>query len=205
MSPDADAQEVRPGEDLQSLRQALSQEAIRGAAGGQESIPQSGALRSDLREQSSGGREVRAAPTGQEVSSPVLPDMRDEGRVARSPQGSQPREQRADQPDDSLRLMSSEASLAGGQGQACGCDSFNWGQYQKAIHSWEGVIGRAAPLPVDEKKRLEPAFVEFLMGFPQGWTDGITRRQALRALGNAVVPQQGAAAFRLLFDLEECV
>lgn len=38
------------------------------------------------------------------------------------------------------------------------------------------------------------------MGYPAGWVDGLTRTQALKALGNAVVPQQGAAAVALLED-----
>jgi DNA (cytosine-5)-methyltransferase 1 len=62
---------------------------------------------------------------------------------------------------------------------------------------------RFAPMPVDEKGRLAPAFVEWMMGFPAGWTDGMTRTQALKALGNAVVPQQGSAALRLLDELSE--
>lgn len=53
---------------------------------------------------------------------------------------------------------------------------------------------RPALHPVDAKGRLDPAFVEWMMGFPQGWTEGLSRTQALKALGNAVVPQQGAAA-----------
>lgn len=39
------------------------------------------------------------------------------------------------------------------------------------------------------------------MGLPVGWvTDvpGLTRNEALKALGNGVVPQQAAAALRLL-------
>ncbi len=32
------------------------------------------------------------------------------------------------------------------------------------------------------------------MGFPAGWTEGMARTQALKALGNAVVPQQAFAA-----------
>ena len=39
------------------------------------------------------------------------------------------------------------------------------------------------------------------MGLPAGWvtgTSGITRPAALKALGNGVVPQQAAAAIRLL-------
>lgn len=64
---------------------------------------------------------------------------------------------------------------------------------------------RPAPMPVDEKGRLAPAFVEWMMGFPEGWTDRMSRTQALKALGNAVVPQQGAAAFGRLVGLTEAV
>jgi DNA (cytosine-5)-methyltransferase 1 len=55
-----------------------------------------------------------------------------------------------------------------------------------------------APHPVDDKGRLDPSFVSWMMGFPQGWTEGMTRTQALKALGNAVVPQQAEAALELL-------
>ncbi len=41
-------------------------------------------------------------------------------------------------------------------------------------------------------------FVEWMMGFPEGWVDGLTRTAALRCLGNAVVPQQGVMALREL-------
>lgn len=58
-----------------------------------------------------------------------------------------------------------------------------------------------APMPVEDKGRLAPSFVEWMMGFPSGWTEGMTRTQALKALGNAVVPQQGAAALVILSNL----
>lgn len=64
-------------------------------------------------------------------------------------------------------------------------------------------MNRCAPHPVDDKGRLDPAFVEWMMGFPAGWTEGMSRTQALKALGNAVVPQQGAAAFGLLERIAE--
>jgi len=51
-----------------------------------------------------------------------------------------------------------------------------------------------APHPVGDRNRLSPAFVEWMMGFPPGWVDGLNRTQALKALGNAVVPQQAVAA-----------
>lgn len=56
-----------------------------------------------------------------------------------------------------------------------------------------------APMPVDDKGRLDPSFVEWLMGFPAGWTSTMTRTQALKALGNAVVPAQAVFALSLLF------
>ena len=80
----------------------------------------------------------------------------------------------------------------------------NWGQYAAAIHRWEQLT-RPAPAPTETgpkgNPRLSARFSEFLMGLPAGWvTDvpGITRNEALKALGNGVVPQQCAAALRFL-------
>jgi DNA (cytosine-5)-methyltransferase 1 len=46
--------------------------------------------------------------------------------------------------------------------------------------------------------KLSPAFVEWAMGFPRGWTEGLSRTARLRALGNAVVPAAAALAWREL-------
>jgi hypothetical protein len=37
-----------------------------------------------------------------------------------------------------------------------------------------------------------------MMGFERGWTEGLSRTAALKALGNAVVPQQALAALEML-------
>lgn len=87
--------------------------------------------------------------------------------------------------------------------------AYRWGEYADAIGRWERVLGRAAPAPTDPgpkgNPRLSPAFVEWLMGLPVGHvTDpsiGLTRNQQLKALGNGVVPAQGAAALRHLLDI----
>lgn len=88
--------------------------------------------------------------------------------------------------------------------------AYRWGEYADAIARWERVLGRAAPAPTEPgpkgNPRLSPLFVEFLMGLPAGHvTDpaiGLTRNQQLKALGNGVVPQQGAAALEWLLSVE---
>ncbi len=76
-----------------------------------------------------------------------------------------------------------------------------FGPYAAAVARWELVLERPAPNPTDDG-RLNPAFVEWMMGYPQGWvTDVLLRRtQSLHALGNAVVPQCAAAAFTQLMQ-----
>lgn len=83
-----------------------------------------------------------------------------------------------------------------------------WGEYAEAIGGWERVLDRRAPEPtmISErtgKPQLAPAFVEWMMGVPAGHvTDvpGLTRNQQLSLLGDGVVPQQGAYAYRFLLD-----
>jgi DNA (cytosine-5)-methyltransferase 1 len=60
-------------------------------------------------------------------------------------------------------------------------------------------MGRTAPDPVDAG-RLNPAFVEWMMGYPAGWATDVleSRGAALKALGNAVVPQQARLAYEVL-------
>ena len=79
----------------------------------------------------------------------------------------------------------------------------SWGTYAPAIARWEAVLGRNAPSPTEPNaagnQRLSARFVEWMMGLPSGWVvdvPGITRNQALKALGNGVVPQQAAHAIR---------
>lgn len=82
----------------------------------------------------------------------------------------------------------------------------DWGDYAAAIARWECVLGRPAPAPTEPGRtgqpRLAPAFVEWMMGLPEGHvTDpaiGISRNDQLKALGNGVVPQQAALALSLL-------
>lgn len=75
-----------------------------------------------------------------------------------------------------------------------------FGHWEPAIDRWARVLGRTAPDPTTPNGRIAPAFVEWMMGYPQGWvTDtDLTNNQALYALGNAVVPQAAAAAFTAL-------
>jgi len=85
----------------------------------------------------------------------------------------------------------------------------NFGQYAAAIERWEAIT-RPASSPTEPTgkggaQRLSPAFVEWMMGLPEGWvTDpaiGISRNDQLKACGNGVVPQQCAAAVRYLLTI----
>ena len=77
-----------------------------------------------------------------------------------------------------------------------------WGQFAPAIARWESILGRPAPDPRSADEKLNPAFVEWMMGLPEGWVTGLgfARSTALKALGNGVVPQQAEAAFRFMID-----
>lgn len=73
-----------------------------------------------------------------------------------------------------------------------------WGDYEPAIRRWEHALGRPAPAPIDDKGRLNVAFVEWMQGFDAGWVEGLKRTAALRCLGNAVVQQQAVLALTML-------
>lgn len=78
-----------------------------------------------------------------------------------------------------------------------------WGAYWPTILRWREVIGRPDPDPRAAEWRLNPVFVEWMMGLGPGFVTGVpglSDRDQLRILGNGVVPQQGEAALRLLLD-----
>ncbi len=60
------------------------------------------------------------------------------------------------------------------------------------------------PDALDQEGKLNPVFVEYMMGLPSGWiTDsGLSRAQQLKMLGNGVVPQQAEYALELLTDVD---
>ncbi|MFD9943187.1 DNA cytosine methyltransferase [Nonomuraea sp. NPDC059023] len=83
----------------------------------------------------------------------------------------------------------------------------DWGVYEAAIRRWEHVMERSAPAPTElgtrGQPRLAARFVEWMMGLPDGHVTaipGLSRTAQMHALGNGVVPQQGAAGVRQLTD-----
>jgi len=78
-----------------------------------------------------------------------------------------------------------------------------WDRYEPAIRRWERILGRPAPDPVTDG-RLEPAFVEWLMGLPKGWVCDVdlSRNAKLKMLGNGVCLPQARLALRLLAEME---
>jgi DNA (cytosine-5)-methyltransferase 1 len=88
-------------------------------------------------------------------------------------------------------------------------DDVQWGKYEPAIRRWESLT-RPAPAPTEPNTkgnpRLAAALSEWMMGWPQGWVTavpGISRNEALRIIGNGVVPQQAIAALRWLLSVSE--
>jgi DNA (cytosine-5)-methyltransferase 1 len=80
-----------------------------------------------------------------------------------------------------------------------------WGDYEPAIRRWEHILGRPAPAPtgIGDKgqPKLSARFVEWMQGLPDGWVadvPGVSWNDALKALGNGVVPQQAELALRWL-------
>jgi DNA (cytosine-5)-methyltransferase 1 len=76
-----------------------------------------------------------------------------------------------------------------------------WGDYGPAIDRWEHTLGRPAPNPTTTGRTgrpvLNPRFVEWMMGLPEGWVTDVpdlSRVAQLKALGNGVAPAQAAAA-----------
>lgn len=86
----------------------------------------------------------------------------------------------------------------------------DWGKYGPAVRRWEAFLARLAPWPAHPDGGLNPAFEEWMHGLPighvtdpliwKGWRPKTAQNAQLKALGNGVVPLQGAAALRLLLD-----
>lgn len=76
-------------------------------------------------------------------------------------------------------------------------------RYAAAVARHAHIFGSPPPPPHDEKRRLNPAFVEWMMGVRARWVPDViaTRTHQLRVLGNGVVPAQAVAALRSL-DVE---
>jgi len=97
-------------------------------------------------------------------------------------------------------------ALSPGPAPRAGQDTVAWGEYEPAIRRWEQVLGYPAPPPAEPgpsgRPRLSAEFAEWMMGIPGLVTGvpGIPRTRQLKLIGNGVVPQQAAAALRLLIE-----
>lgn len=192
-------EETGPREALPSVRRSDGEEAIQWPAGGPGTLPKQEDLLAAMREQQ-GGHSGRLAPMASATDSATseLRDLRGNGQAARPPQGPRRDEQCSGELDDAVRQLPSEAALAGRPRRTHG---FHFGPYEAAVQRWESVLGREAPAPTEPgrtgRPRLSAEFASWMMGLPDGWvTDvpGITRSEALTALGNGVVSQQAVAA-----------
>lgn len=143
-----------------------------------------------------GSGAAPADPDGQRLARRTEQDREPHGPGLHAPRRNDPLRRDQAAPDaDGRRWGPDEPDDAARQPDVA------WGAYAGAITRWRHVLDRPAPAPVDAAGRLSPVFVEWLMGLPAGHvTDvpGLPRSAQLKALGNGVVPQQGAAALRSL-------
>lgn len=84
-------------------------------------------------------------------------------------------------------------------------DKNEWGKFEPAIRRWESILGRPAPQPTkpdgqDGNIRLSSSFSEWMMGLPENWvcSQGLSRNDELKLIGNGVVPQQAELALSIL-------
>lgn len=80
---------------------------------------------------------------------------------------------------------------------------FDWRQYAESIGRAATITKRAAPEPSlvsNGRHRINPVFIEWMMGLPHGWVTGhgLSESEELKLLGNGVVPQQARLALELL-------
>jgi DNA (cytosine-5)-methyltransferase 1 len=96
----------------------------------------------------------------------------------------------------------SRFSRSGDEIQEANDTGVDWSGFAAAIRRWERLT-RPAPEPTIagvDGERLSPAFVEWMMGLPEGHVTGhgLSNAQALKMLGNGVVWQQALRALGLL-------
>ena len=94
--------------------------------------------------------------------------------------------------------------------------SLRFGEYADRILSW-AIITRRPPPPLiadhvtagvhprfpEHRAATSPAFIEWLMGLPEGWVTevpGVSTREQLKILGNGVVPAQASTAIHQLIS-----
>ena len=145
-------------------------------------------------------RELTGEPPGEQGEGRHQPDDYEPRRAG---QGELPTTVAADTEGDGRGTgRSSDSPWDAERGDATGGSRERMGEYEPAVAHWESIRGTApAGLDRTEPPRLNAAFVEWMMGYPAGWvTDILPRSQALRALGNAVVPGVAALAWGHLTD-----
>lgn len=78
----------------------------------------------------------------------------------------------------------------------------DWVKYEGGIRRWESIF-EPAPKPLTDAGRLSPNFVEWMMGYPQDWTEGVSRSQRLKMLGNSVQVQSAYEVASIVKSLAE--
>ena len=76
---------------------------------------------------------------------------------------------------------------------------------ERTFERWGEIIGRQQPEYATADNKVNPVFIEWMMGLPEGHVTGLDLSYStkLQILGNGVVPQQAALAINLLTERGE--
>ena len=152
---------------------------------------------------------------GEQLHAPRIGTMESEATVSTQQRERSRRESDAGSVDDAADTDNGHGQTVGGvsgfrgrhasRGDVREMSTVDWGKYAPAIQRWESVLDHPAPAPTvqrKDKQRLNPVFVEWMMGLREGHVTGhgLTAAQELKMLGNGVVPQQARAAVAQLME-----
>jgi hypothetical protein len=197
-SKNANAKEGNADSALCELRESVGKETIQFSFGGLDSIQEKEILRSGLHGEShnSGKCDLgRVEESFHEVSSEEMQRLWDAGEFACSPHGQQPGEQRPGELEDALRFMPCEMALGEREG------FIEDGEEMQALRQTsekERALQHSCEPDVSARESANGSWWDIEPNIGRVATGVKNRVGQLKGYGNAQVPLQAAAAWRLL-------